>query len=233
MKYLLAISISPVQDFIAASRKTADLFAGSRILCELAQTIAQDLNHNGATLIFPPTPQSDGPNKILVMLEEKELRTPAEYAESAKNAAKKAFSAKWDTEFGKLKSDQKADIDEKRAKLQVETFLEVSCVWVPIGPEGYLAAKKRVDGLLIGRKTLNEFASTDQQDSKVPKSPLDPARASVVMNTDSEKPLAKHLNLKATEYLDAISLIKRIRGRATTHDSEGKLTDVTHLKNSK
>ena len=55
MKHLLAISIGPVQDFIAASRRTNDLYAGSTMLAELAKAVAHLLAQHGA-LIFPASP---------------------------------------------------------------------------------------------------------------------------------------------------------------------------------
>ncbi|MDI9601475.1 MAG: type III-B CRISPR-associated protein Cas10/Cmr2, partial [Acidobacteriota bacterium] len=40
MSHLLAISIGPVQDFIAAARKTRDLLNGSELLSTIATAIA-------------------------------------------------------------------------------------------------------------------------------------------------------------------------------------------------
>ena len=37
MKYLFALSLGPVQEFIAAGRRTADLQFGSKLLVEIAQ----------------------------------------------------------------------------------------------------------------------------------------------------------------------------------------------------
>ncbi|MDW8481325.1 MAG: type III-B CRISPR-associated protein Cas10/Cmr2 [Meiothermus sp.] len=53
MSHLLTISIGPVQDFIAAARRTADLYAGSQILQELSKHAAKHLAAKGAQLIFP------------------------------------------------------------------------------------------------------------------------------------------------------------------------------------
>ena len=51
--YLLAISIGPVQDFIAAARRCRDLWRGSDLLSELSRVVAEALLKNGATLVFP------------------------------------------------------------------------------------------------------------------------------------------------------------------------------------
>lgn len=53
MSHLLAISIGPVQGFIAAARKTRDLWYGSELLSEVSRAAARSLRDGGATLIFP------------------------------------------------------------------------------------------------------------------------------------------------------------------------------------
>lgn len=65
MKHLLAISIGPVQDFIAAARRTADLQAGSELLVGVAKTLAKTLAEQGAVLIFPAPPPDGDFSKLL------------------------------------------------------------------------------------------------------------------------------------------------------------------------
>ncbi|MDM7323637.1 MAG: type III-B CRISPR-associated protein Cas10/Cmr2, partial [Thermus sp.] len=43
MNHLLAISLGPVQEFIATARRTRDLYAGSRLLSEAAAEVARFL----------------------------------------------------------------------------------------------------------------------------------------------------------------------------------------------
>ena len=52
-EHLLLIALGPVQDFIAQSRRTRDLWYGSHLLSELARCAARTLIHGGAKLIFP------------------------------------------------------------------------------------------------------------------------------------------------------------------------------------
>jgi CRISPR-associated protein Cmr2 len=54
-KYLILISIGPVQDFIASARKLRDLWFGSYFLSELSKAVALALVKNGAYPIFPCT----------------------------------------------------------------------------------------------------------------------------------------------------------------------------------
>jgi CRISPR-associated protein Cmr2 len=49
MRYLFTMSLGPVQGFIAAARRTRDLWAGSWLLSEVAKAAANCLHQNGAT----------------------------------------------------------------------------------------------------------------------------------------------------------------------------------------
>src|SRR6266478_1836354 len=57
MKYFLAISIGPVQDFIATARRSRDLWFGSWLLSELSKAAALAIVQNSggelASLVFP------------------------------------------------------------------------------------------------------------------------------------------------------------------------------------
>ncbi len=56
--HLLAISVGPVQEFIAAARRTRDLWFGSYLLSEVSKAVARSVQDAGGTLIFPH-PDSD------------------------------------------------------------------------------------------------------------------------------------------------------------------------------
>ena len=53
MKYLVSVALGPVQDFIAAARKTRDLYAGSWVLSEISKAAALKLLDKQAEMIFP------------------------------------------------------------------------------------------------------------------------------------------------------------------------------------
>jgi CRISPR-associated protein Cmr2 len=212
VKYLLAISIGPVQDFIAAARKTADLYAGSSLLVKIAKAVAGDLHSKGAKLIFPASLESEGANKILV---EVDTDNPRALAASAKKKAQETLEESFKQACSKLAGEQK--INRVRADIQIESFLEFYSAWIPfdpLEPSGYSEARKQLEFLLAGRKALRDFEAVDQKDEGVPKSPLDPARASIISRgVRDDAPYAKYpLWLGKTEYLDAISLLKRING---------------------
>jgi CRISPR-associated protein Cmr2 len=59
MKYLFLFTVSPVQRFIQAARKTGDLYAGSRLLSELSLRSALFAQAEGANVIFPHINQTE------------------------------------------------------------------------------------------------------------------------------------------------------------------------------
>jgi CRISPR-associated protein Cmr2 len=234
MTHLFLVAIGPVQDFIAAARRTADLQAGSQLLISVARTVAETLRkEHGAELIFPALEKSgdeikDPPNKILVELPEG--KDPCEVAQKLKAEAQTVLDDAWNKAWKEIKPEQKKELDEQRAKAQIARFLEFYAAWVPL--EGnYAEARKAVERKLAGRKALREFEAIgddiDKKDAYLPKSPLDPAWPTVVItkgfNIDEKSSLTQTpVFLKSSELLDAISLIKRVNGHRRTYEQKEK-----------
>ncbi|VVB63950.1 CRISPR-associated protein [uncultured archaeon] len=63
--YLYVLSIGPVQDFIAAARRTRDLWFGSHLLSEISKAAAKEITKSGGLLIFPDLKEG---NKDLIRL---------------------------------------------------------------------------------------------------------------------------------------------------------------------
>ncbi|WP_018465587.1 type III-B CRISPR-associated protein Cas10/Cmr2 [Calidithermus timidus] len=216
MIYLLSISIGPVQDFITAARRTADLYAGSQILQELSKVAARYLANNSVELIFPADKEADGANKILAQVD----GDPKGLAEGVKKAVREKLHQLWKETIDKLSQEYRSQIDQSRAEEQLDHFLEFYAAWVPLEKESeYSSARLAVERLLAGRKALRDFSPTQQNDDGVPKSPLDPARAAVIdprqwgeASVRLEGGGYRPLRIKPTEYLDAISLLKRCYG---------------------
>ncbi|ABF45264.1 CRISPR-associated protein, Cmr2 family [Deinococcus geothermalis DSM 11300] len=208
-RHLLSLSLGPVQEFIAAARKTADLEAGSTLLVELVGAAASEFS--AEERIYPASVEAGGANKILAVV----TGDPAQHARRARARAQAELEAQWELYSRPLA----AHIDEARARAQLAHFLEFYAAWVPLRSEGdYPAARRRVEALLAARKALRDFAPLAQGDARLPKSPLDPAYATV-LRVDDRGQLPEALqgepwNFKPTETLDAISLLKRLRGRA-------------------
>ncbi len=91
MSYILALSLGPVQEFIAAARKTRDLWFGSELLSRTARAAALSLHgQRGVDLVFPaPDGLRDDayapvPNKIVAVVD----GDPAALAQHARDAAR-------------------------------------------------------------------------------------------------------------------------------------------------
>ena len=99
--YLLQITIGPVQDFIAAARRTHDLWMGSRMLSELSKAVACCVRDLGGSLIFPDAVQdsslSDGIANVILA---KVTAADAEELGRIKSEAKKAAEARL-AEYGR------------------------------------------------------------------------------------------------------------------------------------
>lgn len=222
--HLLAISIGPVQDFIAAARRTADLYAGSQLLVQIAKTIARVIEPEEPSktgygkLIFPAmvTDNSkreikDGPNKILAEITN---GNPETVSEECRNAALDYLRRVWNHSKREI---PKSHFDEANADKQIEGFLEFYSAWVKWDGQSSTYENKRqhLDRLLAGRKALRDFSQPSKVDNR-PKSPLDPSRDCVLTIKGTEAvPVAyqRHpLWLKHRECLDAVSLLKRVRG---------------------
>src|SRR5262249_15183835 len=86
--HLLAIAVGPVQEFIAAARRTRDLWFGSHLLSEISRAVAVEVGTT-ARLIFPADTQADNvANVILAELADADPQTVAA-------SARKAAQARW------------------------------------------------------------------------------------------------------------------------------------------
>lgn len=226
MNHLLALSIGPVQPFIEAARRTADLSAGSQLLVDIAKAAAESIKvtDSHSRLIFPALVNgavTDGPNKILARV----AGDPAKIADAARDAAQRVLKSAWHDALSLAGPDR---VNTQLAVPQVETFLEFYAAWVPLADdEHYSTARAEVELLLAGRKTLRDFQQPISQ-AGVPKSPLDPARDSVIR--EPSKCAGRPLFLKPAEHLDAVSLIKRVRGRTNPAKSTTELAATVLMK---
>lgn len=96
--HLLALTVGPVQDFIAAARRTRDLWFGSYLLSEVSKAAAKAVgDHVGINKLIFPAPNNDADlqrgsplNVANVILAEVGDSDPAPVAREAKEAARHA-----------------------------------------------------------------------------------------------------------------------------------------------
>lgn len=175
-RYLLLVTIGPVQEFIAAARRTRDLWSGSRLLSDLSREAAQFLRDQGATLIFPAQEdlsRHDVVNRILV-----EAVAAPETLGAAVEAHVRARLHNLAADiFGAVPGLRDAGT-LPQALAQVDDLLEV--FWAGVErTTSYGADREAVEAALTARKTTRDFAQPAHQ-QMVPKSSIDGQRDSVI-----------------------------------------------------
>ena len=231
-RFLITLSLGPVQSLIGAARRTRDLWCGSWLLSEAARAAAHALhNEQKDCLIFPCL---DNPDKdlepqenpgdaanIVNILRAEVTADDAEAARALCDKAKKAAISHL-TELGEevknkmegMKRPIRGDVWDA----QINDILEVFTAWVPIaeGSNGYEEASKQLGGVLAARKATRDFRACEPLSTKgLPKSSLDGALETVLPDEDdwSEGDRARRkLRLSSGEQLDALGVIKRLAG---------------------
>ncbi|MFB3764602.1 MAG: type III-B CRISPR-associated protein Cas10/Cmr2 [Methanotrichaceae archaeon] len=224
--YLYVLSIGPVQDFIAAARRTRDLWFGSHLLSEISKAAANKISESGE-LIFPalkvgskeldPDPNPGAYNVGNIILAKlHEGINPAELDIDVQDSACK----EWMRYANGAKSLAGEFIREDIWEKQVNDIIEFYSAWVPLNgddPEIYQEAHKKLMRLLGGRKSIRNFDLPYEDPDKyfgIPKSSLDGARESVLKKDDEiPRELAIKMRLQNGEQLCAIGLTKRLGWR--------------------
>jgi CRISPR-associated protein Cmr2 len=206
MSHLLAISIGPVQEWIAAARRTRDFWFGSLALSEISKAAALALPPKA--LIFPAAvdPRESIANVILAeVLNEAEAKDLSEKAAAAARAKWRQYA---DTARTRVKDHIRTEVWDE----QVEDVIELSAAWTPLAGS-YRQSRARLMRLLHGRKTCRNFAAVRGR-AGVPKSSLDGSRESVWKSgfhpDDLKDDLAAALRLSRGEQLDCVAVTKRL-----------------------
>lgn len=212
--HLLAISIGPVQDFIAAARRTRDLWFGSHVLSEISRAAATAVKDKGGELVVPTkedaaTDDAAVPNVILA-----ETEDPRAVAHAARGAATERwleFADEAHRAAGPL-------IREHLWREQLDDVIEFYAAWVPLDDD-YKGARRRVVRVLAGRKACRDFLP-GKGHAGIPKSSLDGRRESVL-----QKGVAAPANLLLAkgEQLCAVGLTKRLAGGRQPYPSVARI----------
>ncbi|HOI20036.1 MAG TPA: type III-B CRISPR-associated protein Cas10/Cmr2 [Methanothrix soehngenii] len=224
--HLFVISIGSVQDFIAAARRTRDLWFGSHLLSEISKAAAKAIAEEGGELIFPalkkgdsdlePSNEIDAFNVANIIVAELpgSITDPSYINKKARIAAKKtwmhyAIEARelaGNAIVSDIWEEQISDVDELAFDI-----MPIYAAWVPLG-SSYREDRKRLMRLLSGRKSIRDFGYVRGR-KKVPKSSLDGARETVLTaDKKVRKTLALRLRLGNGEQLCAVGLTKRLGG---------------------
>ncbi|MCX7111677.1 MAG: type III-B CRISPR-associated protein Cas10/Cmr2 [Proteobacteria bacterium] len=228
-RYLLAIAIGPVQDFIASARRTRDLWFGSYLLSEVSKAVARDLKAKNATLIFPAPLNTNDLNEdsslnvANKLLAEVETDDPANLLIEVKQAAQSHWETLANKALNQLTTRTQEDYHirfDVRLDLwndQLGDLLEFFGAWALVGDGeiAYNQARRRAEKLLAARKNTRQFAAATNPliAYGLPKSSLDGKRETVLPDeTQLPKWVKRKLGLNPGEQLDCPGLVKRLGG---------------------
>jgi CRISPR-associated protein Cmr2 len=210
MSHLLAVTIGPVQEFIAAARRTRDLWFGSYLLSEISRATAKSVERQGGKLIFPAS--TDAENVANVILAEMNTGDPKLAAAEAREAAQ----VRWLEFAADARSAASGVIRADAWDDQVAGVIEFYAAWVPQS-DSYQRDRTRVMRLLAGRKNCRNFKQAEFNDRGLPKSSLDGQRPTVLEGPkpgESRETYRRNwpekLRLSSGEQLDVIGVTKRL-----------------------
>ena len=212
-----------MQEFIAAARRTRDLWFGSEMLSEVSRAAAKAVGDG--RLIFPSSTDSKlAPNVANVILAELEDGAdPGTVAELAREAAVEV----WEDYASRAWKIAETVLNARRWKAQIGDVLEFYAAWAELpNTDAYAETRKQAMRLLAGRKACRNFGA-GVGEAGVPKSSLDGARESVWMDDwDSAKldaELARKLRVSPGEQLDAVGVVKRVAGGTANYPSVSRI----------
>lgn len=239
MPYLISIAIGPVQEFIASARRSRDLWLGSWLLSELSKAAAKAIVEQNGKLIFPSASPADltpdSPfsvvNKIVAEIEApatedlEKLLDETVYCAMRKRLQDLRDEALSEARAHKI-SGQPA-LNWASAKTQIYDLIEYYWAALPFNdPKQYVQVRRRVEALLVARKTTRNFSAATAWSENLPKSSLDGLRESVILeaaypnrNDSSATRKNKIRRLKwlfgarEGERLCGVSLLKRLGNR--------------------
>ena len=231
-RYLVAVSIGPVQSLIGAARRTRDLWCGSWLLSEAARAAALSLHeHQPGCLIFPfatdPAvdlqPQdSPGDSANIANILRADVEAPN--SEVIRDLCNEAISAA-EARLASIGESQKNRLERSGVRLrdpiwrsQINDLLEGFAAWVEFssgaGTTGYEDVSRRLGSALAARKATRDFRPCKSVPSRgLPKSSLDGAFETVLpRDLPTGNQLRHRLGLSDGEQLDALGVIKRLAG---------------------
>jgi CRISPR-associated protein Cmr2 len=220
MSHLIAISVGPVQEFIAAARRTRDLWFGSYLLSEISKAVAQSVQDHGGRLIFPHpetdlTSGDDQVNVANVILAELPTGEPKTITTEAKRAAETCWHRFADEAYTAALKIIRPEVWYD----QVEDVIEFYAAWVPATSD-YRTDRQKLMRLLAGRKNLRDFLPAQGRDQGLPKSSLDGQRATVLQR---RKKFPSQYRIREGEQLDVVGLVKRQAGGSRPYPSVSRV----------
>jgi CRISPR-associated protein Cmr2 len=219
-RYLVTVSLGPVQSLIGAARRTRDLWAGSWLLSEVSRAAAKVLHDaKPGCLIFPalknpdtalqpldqPGDEANIANILRAEIVGEEPMVRALCAD-AKQAAIRHLR-----HLGDLAREDLKELREPPWQAQIEDILEVFAAWSLIMDDDYAGASRNLASTLAARKATRDCGPAMGVGDGLLKSSLDGAFETVLPKSPKTG-LVRRLALQGNEQLDALGVIKRRAG---------------------
>lgn len=238
MGHVLIVTLGPVQDFIAAARRSRDLWFGSWLLSDLSKATAEAmaLECGVGSLVFPGVENlselgSERPtsvaNKIVVRVPEG--KDPATVADRGKVGMETRLENHRKDAFADIASEY---FEAPTAIAQVNDLIEYSWVSAPeYGKDGYADARRQAEALLAARKNTRLWDPVTWG-KDVPKSSIDGERESVLHESlfDNLTPeqIREGYGVGPTERLCGVGLLKR-HGKHPQNKYSHRFLSTGHL----
>ena len=227
-RFLVTLSLGPVQSLIADARRTRDLWGGSWLLSEAARAAARALHERHPECLIFPCPDNpdddlepqDAPREAANIANILRAEVALDNADAVSALCNEAKSAAMErvTELGERSRKRLGcPLREEVWRAQIDDILRSFAAWVEItdGNDGYEDAARRLGGVLNARKATRDFQPCRPLTGPgLPKSSLDGARETVLPDWPAEEPARAKLRLSPGEQLDALGVIKRLAGDA-------------------
>jgi CRISPR-associated protein Cmr2 len=161
MDYLFLFTIGPVQSFIAQARKTQDLYAGSRILGELAFIAADIAKQHQVALIFPKEVirGSSVPNRFIGEISGKTEAEMQAIGQTVETAVRKRFKQLADEALNQANAESSNSFDQ-----QIANHLEINWLFHPVEGDddaAYRKAYKEIETYMASIKNARLFKQYD------------------------------------------------------------------------
>lgn len=242
MTYLCHIHIGPVQSFIAAGRRTQDLYVGSRLLSELARAGVKAALDAHADLLYPAAANSKSVPNLFAFFTEDEPGGVCEHVEEQIRQC-------WQKIAGKVRGwlshnaaqDPKAkDRWEDVFDRQVNGWLELYWVAVPYNARDHSGSFAAVKRAMAQRKNARHFPPIEEPDWKCT---LTGAGQALPLDWAALSQRLDQIILRPNERLGALAAVKRFAVQAgaltldksfpSTEHIAGQDGDSTHKQRGK
>lgn len=221
--YLFIFTISPVQSFISQARKTADLYASSRLLSDLCRTGGEEFQKQKGEIIFPDIENESVPNRFLGRIAAMEVNVN----EIGKDV-EKAVRAKIEIVGREIIKGLKIDEEPHNYYRQLNDYFYIDWLFYPATSD-YIKDYTEIEKLLGAVKNLRAFKQNSETGRKCSLSGEQNAlfyrgkKTAYLQNDAVEIKGDNSFYLQNGEALSAIGLVKRFYKKGKNYPSTAEI----------